>query len=191
MAQSCLTLQPHGPYSPPGSSVLGILQARILEWIAIPFSRGSSWPSDRTQVSHIGGRLFTIWATQEALQLSTVFQDSWEQPESSLAHLFSCSSSSDIDYGPSVTRLGSQRQSVSSPTSGVGIPSPGDPATWKEPNRQPLAASETPLQIKTRRWKGHPEKKKKPLYNTWKSVQETGYGLSTTGAEVQHKPGNQ
>ena len=36
--------------SPPGSSVHGILQARILEWVAIPFSRGSSWPRDRTQV---------------------------------------------------------------------------------------------------------------------------------------------
>ena len=44
-------------------SVHGILQARILEWIAIPFSRGSSWPRDRTQVSHIAGRHFNLWAT--------------------------------------------------------------------------------------------------------------------------------
>ena len=44
----------------------GILQARILKWVAIPFSRGSSWPRDRTQVSCIAGRLFTIWATREA-----------------------------------------------------------------------------------------------------------------------------
>ena len=51
----------------PGSSVHGILQARILEWIAIPFSRGSSQPRDGTWVSHIAGRLFTIWATREAL----------------------------------------------------------------------------------------------------------------------------
>ena len=41
-------------------SVHGILQARILEWIAIPFSRGSSWPRDRTQVSCMAGRFFTI-----------------------------------------------------------------------------------------------------------------------------------
>ena len=47
----------------PGSSVYGILQARILEWIAIPFSRGSFPPRDWTQVSCITGRLFTIWAT--------------------------------------------------------------------------------------------------------------------------------
>jgi len=40
-------------------TVHGILQARILEWIALPFSRGSSQPRDRTQVSHIAGRFFT------------------------------------------------------------------------------------------------------------------------------------
>ena len=50
--------------SPPGSSVHGIFQARILEWLAISFSRGSSWSRDRTQVSRIEGRLFTIWATR-------------------------------------------------------------------------------------------------------------------------------
>ena len=51
--------------SPPGSSVRGILQARILDWVAIPFSRGSSPPRSRTQVSHIVGRFFTVWATRE------------------------------------------------------------------------------------------------------------------------------
>ena len=54
-------------YSPPGSSVHGIFQARTLEWVAIPFSRGSSWPRDGTQVSWIAGEFFTIWATREAL----------------------------------------------------------------------------------------------------------------------------
>ena len=49
--------------SPPGSSVHGILQARILKWVAISFSRGSSWPGDRTQVSCTTGRFFTNWAT--------------------------------------------------------------------------------------------------------------------------------
>ena len=48
---------------PLGSSDHGILQARILEWIAIPFSRGSSQPRNWTQVSCIAGRFFTIWAT--------------------------------------------------------------------------------------------------------------------------------
>ena len=49
-----------------GSSVHGIFQARVLEWIAISFSRGSSWPRNQTRVSHIAGRRFTVWATREA-----------------------------------------------------------------------------------------------------------------------------
>ena len=52
--------------SPPGSSLHGILQARILEWVAISFSRGSSRPRDQTQVSRIPGRRFNLWATREA-----------------------------------------------------------------------------------------------------------------------------
>ena len=46
-------------------TVHGILQARILEWVAIPFSRGSSQPKDKTQVSQIAGRFFTSWTTRE------------------------------------------------------------------------------------------------------------------------------
>ena len=64
--QSCLTLCNPMDCSPPGSSILGILQARILEEVAISFSRGSSWPRDQTQVSHIAGRCFDLWATWEA-----------------------------------------------------------------------------------------------------------------------------
>ena len=45
--------------------VHGILQARILKWVAVPFSRGSSQPKDQTQVSHIAGGFFTSWATRE------------------------------------------------------------------------------------------------------------------------------
>ena len=67
VAKSCPnSLQPHGLCSAPSSSVYGILQARILEWIAFPFSRGSSWPRDWTQVSCIAGGFFTIWTTREA-----------------------------------------------------------------------------------------------------------------------------
>ena len=57
--QSCLTLCDSMDYSPPGFSVHEILQARILEWVAMPLSRGSSGPRDRTSVSWIGGRFFT------------------------------------------------------------------------------------------------------------------------------------
>ena len=69
--QSCPTLCDPRYCSPPGSSVHGILQARILKWVAIPFSRGSSWPMDWTRVSCIAGRFFTIWATKEAALLVT------------------------------------------------------------------------------------------------------------------------
>ena len=58
--QSCLILGDPMDCSPPGSSVHGILQARILEWVAFPFSKGFSQSRDQTQVSCIGGRLFTI-----------------------------------------------------------------------------------------------------------------------------------
>ena len=52
--------------SPPGSSIHGFLQARILEWVAFSFSRGSCQPRDRTLVFHIAGSFFTIWATRGA-----------------------------------------------------------------------------------------------------------------------------
>ena len=47
-------------------AVHGILQARILEWVAFPFSRGSAQPRNQTHVSRIGGRFFTSWGTREA-----------------------------------------------------------------------------------------------------------------------------
>ena len=68
--QSCLTLCDPVDYSSPGSSVLGILQARILEWVAMPSFRGSSQPRDQTHVSCIScisSGFFAHWATWEAL----------------------------------------------------------------------------------------------------------------------------
>ena len=59
--------QSHPPLCDPMDYIVhGILQARILEWVAVPFSRGSSQPRDWTQVSYIAGRFFTNWATREA-----------------------------------------------------------------------------------------------------------------------------
>ena len=73
VTQSCPTLWDPKDCSPPGSSVHGILQARILECIVIPFSRGSSQPSNWTWVSRTAGRFFTIWATREVhLYLKTL-----------------------------------------------------------------------------------------------------------------------
>ena len=60
VTQSCLTLCDPMDCSLPGSSVHGIFQARVMEWVAISFSRGSSQPRDRTWVSLIVGRFFTM-----------------------------------------------------------------------------------------------------------------------------------
>ena len=75
---------------PPVSSVHGILQARILEWVAVPFSGRSSWLSARTRVSCTAGKLFIIWVTREALCLSRClsfsifFISSWRSGDISL-----------------------------------------------------------------------------------------------------------
>ena len=67
LPQVCPTVCDAMDCGPPGSSVHEIFQARILEWVAISFSRGSSQPRDRTWVSCTAGRFFTDWATREAL----------------------------------------------------------------------------------------------------------------------------
>ena len=61
--------------SPPSSPVHGILQARVLEWVATSFSRRSSWPRNQTQVSYTAGRFFTDWAMRE-----TPLQKLWGKP---------------------------------------------------------------------------------------------------------------
>ena len=66
VAQSCLTLCTPMDCSLPSSFLHGILQGRVMEWVAISFSRGSSQPRDQTQVSHIPGRCFIFRATREA-----------------------------------------------------------------------------------------------------------------------------
>ena len=62
IAQSCLTLCDPMDCSPPGFLSMGILQARILEWVAMPHSRRSSQPRDQTQVSRIAGGFLIVWA---------------------------------------------------------------------------------------------------------------------------------
>ena len=75
VAQSCPTLFDPMDGSLPGSSIHGIFQARILEWAAISFSRGSSQPRDRTRVSCIADRRFTVWATRETYNQSSYKAD--------------------------------------------------------------------------------------------------------------------
>ena len=75
VTQLCLTLCDPMDCSPPGSSIHGIFYARVLEWVSISFSRGSSQAKDQTWVSHIAGRRFTFWATKESqpdIQFSSV-----------------------------------------------------------------------------------------------------------------------
>ena len=73
VAQLCLTLCDPKDYSPPGSSVHGISQARILEWVAMSFSRGSSQPRDQTFFSCICREILYYWATWEADHLKNSF----------------------------------------------------------------------------------------------------------------------
>ena len=73
VAQLCPTLCNPMDSSQPGSSVHGIFQARILEWVAISFSRGSSQPRDQTWVSCIVGTRFTFWATRKSLDIYMFF----------------------------------------------------------------------------------------------------------------------
>ena len=63
VTKSCSTLCNPMDYSPPGSSVHGISQARILEWVAMSSSRGSSWPRDATRTSYSGIQILYFWAT--------------------------------------------------------------------------------------------------------------------------------
>ena len=90
--QLCLTLCDSMACSLVGSSVHGILQERILEWFAIAFSRGSSQPRDRTWVSHIAGRQFTLMAPKMAesqgLQADSRARKGMKTFSSGVQHLF-------------------------------------------------------------------------------------------------------
>ena len=79
VTQSWLTLYDPMDCSLSGSSVHGIFQAKVLEWVAISFSRGSSQPRNRNRVSCIAGRRFTSWATREALKSKG--KEVWESIE--------------------------------------------------------------------------------------------------------------
>ena len=87
VAQSCPTLCKPMNCSPPGSSVRGILQARILERVAIPVSRRSSQPRDQTQVSCIAGTFFTIWVIKEAPMDCSGINRAWGVFQHAYQHL--------------------------------------------------------------------------------------------------------
>ena len=79
VAKSYLTLCDPMDCSPSNSSVHGILQARILEWVAISFSRKSSCPRDQTRVSWIAGRFFTSWAMRQDLTACEEHGNLWNK----------------------------------------------------------------------------------------------------------------
>ena len=70
VTESCLTLCDPMDCRLTGSSAHGVFQARVLEWVALAFSRGSSRPRDWTRVSHTVGRHFTVWATREVPKIA-------------------------------------------------------------------------------------------------------------------------
>ena len=93
LTQSCPTLWDTMDCSLRGSSVHGILQARVLDWVTIPFSRGSSRPKDQTQISCIAGRFFTIWATKGSPSITIIVKKCfkrqvliWSPPNTPFGH---------------------------------------------------------------------------------------------------------
>ena len=81
VTQSCLTLCDAVDCSSPGTSVHEISQARTLEWVVMPFSRGSHQPRNQTLVSCTAGRFFTIWANREAHKSLTHQPNNWQLPK--------------------------------------------------------------------------------------------------------------
>ena len=142
----------------PGSSVHGISQARILEWVAILFSRGSFWPRDQTRVSCIGRRILYCWATREVVfpypplwtnQSNICWANEWAI-DPSIIKILSCDDSSlrmDVLCLPAVNPL-----DASSPSSPVGLDAQNDSghcqrSPWVERGGQNL------LHWKTVGWK--------------------------------------
>ena len=131
---SCPTLCNTMDCSPPGSLVHGIFQAWILEWVAISFSKGSSWPRDETQDSRIVGRCFTIWATREVSLNVTELNSKGKSK--SLVQLFR--------VGSGKTGASQVAQMVKSlpPMQGTQVQSLG----WEDPHRWVGRGNGKPLQ---------------------------------------------
>ena len=122
VTQLCPTLCNPIDYSPPGSSAHGFLQARILELVAIPFSKGSSQPRGQTQVSCIAAGFFTIWATRKAQALASTIS---LNPYQFSSVQFSCSVMSD-----SLQPNGPQHASPPCPSPSPRVYSNSCPLSW-------------------------------------------------------------
>ena len=110
-------------YSPPGSSVRGILQARILAWVAISFSRRSSQPRDQTWVSCIAGRLFTVSANNlHGVTQSAKAEPTWRARAQPLCRLGASLVAQLVKNSPTVQCNGSVPGSGRSSGEGIGYP---------------------------------------------------------------------
>ena len=136
-------------YSLLGSSVHGILQARILEWVVISFSRGTSQPRDRTRVSRIAGGSFIVWATREAQSGKEIVKVSLKALPSKLllllshfSHVQHCVTLWTTAHQVSLS-MGFSRQGY---WSGLPCPPPGDlPSLGIKPGSPALQADSLPL----------------------------------------------
>ena len=132
VAQLCLTLCDPMNCSPLGSSVHGILQATILEWFAIPFSRESSQPRDRTWVSYIAGRFFTVWPTREASVRKTHLEFTYHVVQSTglPSWLNSKESASNAGDAGSIPGLGRSEGGIGNPLQYSSLGNPTDRGAW-------------------------------------------------------------
>ena len=130
-----------------GSSIHGIFQAKVLEWIAISFSRGSSQPRNRTQVSHIAGRRFSIWATREAqARILECIGQHW------LPYYISCHPSRQPPWVPGAARTPATQAAAPPPHLALSGSNPSPPGQPQEqtPVDDPHVEVEIKPQLKPR-----------------------------------------
>ena len=123
-------------YSPPLFSVHRVLQARILEWVANPLSRGSSWPRDRTWVFCIAGGFFTVWAIREV-------HSTWQSSSTPYLLLLiprGCLQKPFLEWHLSLSR------ELSLLMSSWSVPTPSN-ESWRETSLLPLLGGNTQSQI--------------------------------------------
>ena len=137
VTQSCATLCDPMDRSLPGFSVHGIFPARVLEWVAISFSRGSSQPRNRTRVSRVAGRRFTLWPIQrKPLEYKT-----WHHPttSSTLCRMHHLNNKENKNTNPIISR---QEYHLTQPC----------PSEEKQTNKQKLSTNLTLYEAHTNHW---------------------------------------
>ena len=191
VTQLCLTLCDPMDCSPPGSCVHGILQARILEWIVISFSRGSSQLRDRTWVFSIAGRFLTIWATR--------LLPAWKgQPHATEQQSLGSGGPPDLGWlRGHRTKEGSSRTADDPVCLRAGLSSNtyGDPnALWQSPVLRPLPVMEQAAQNHRRGgkcptaqpWWPHPVCSYSELAGEVQGADRSGWSLSKFNFSIEN-----